>query len=72
MDYAIQINDVSFAYGDLLVLDSICLEVAQNEFLGVVGPNAGGKSTLIKIILGPAAAGPGKCPGACYYAGQGA
>jgi len=52
MRNAIEFSNVSFSYGDLLVLDSIDLEVAQNEFLGVVGPNAGGKSTLLKIVLG--------------------
>ncbi|WP_293647316.1 metal ABC transporter ATP-binding protein [Thiolapillus sp.] len=49
---AIEIEDVSFSYGDIPVLDHISLEVPQLEFLGIVGPNAGGKSTLLKIILG--------------------
>lgn len=35
-----------------MVLDSIDLKVSEKEFIGVVGPNAGGKSTLLKIILG--------------------
>ncbi len=52
MNLAIEFNDVSFSFGDLLVLDGIRLEVAKNEFLGIVGPNAGGKSTLLKIVLG--------------------
>jgi len=35
-----------------LILEQINLEVKDGEFLGVVGPNAGGKSTLLKLILG--------------------
>lgn len=34
------------------VLQKVNLEVAEGEFLGLVGPNAGGKSTLLKLILG--------------------
>jgi len=48
----IDIQDVSFSYGGPLVLQDVTLEVAQGEFLGLVGPNAGGKSTLLKLILG--------------------
>ncbi len=48
----ISLDTVSFSYGGPMVLEDICLEVASGEFLGVVGPNAGGKSTLLKIILG--------------------
>jgi zinc transport system ATP-binding protein len=33
-------------------LSGIDLQVADGEFLGIVGPNAGGKSTLLKLILG--------------------
>ena len=52
MANAIEINDVSFSYNGLAVLENVSLVVPQNEFLGVVGPNAGGKSTLLKLILG--------------------
>lgn len=34
------------------VLEDVTLQVAGKEFIGVVGPNAGGKSTLLKIMLG--------------------
>ena len=43
---------LGFAYGDVLVLEDVSLTVASGEFLGLVGPNAGGKSTLLKLILG--------------------
>ncbi len=48
----ISLRGISFSYGGPLVLENIDLDVAEGEFLGVVGPNAGGKSTLLKIILG--------------------
>lgn len=52
MGNVIELNGVCFTYNDLSVLDGVSLTVPRNEFLGVVGPNAGGKSTLLKILLG--------------------
>lgn len=49
---AIDIAGVHFAYGEVPVLEDVTLSVAPGEFLGIVGPNAGGKSTLLKLILG--------------------
>lgn len=51
-DPVIRLQGVSFRYDGPAVLENIDLEVADGEFLGVVGPNAGGKSTLLKLILG--------------------
>jgi zinc transport system ATP-binding protein len=51
-DSFISLRGISFSYGGPQVLEDISLEVAEGDFLGVVGPNAGGKSTLLKIILG--------------------
>ena len=48
----IQLSDVSFAYDGLSVLEDVNLSVAEGDFVSVVGPNAGGKTTLLKIILG--------------------
>lgn len=48
----ISLRQVTFSYGGPKVLDGVSLEVDEFEFLGVVGPNAGGKSTLLKLILG--------------------
>lgn len=48
----IECKDVSFAYGAIPVLEQIDFTVHEGEFLGIVGPNAGGKSTLLKLILG--------------------
>jgi zinc transport system ATP-binding protein len=49
---AIEVKQLSFAYGDVMVLEKVDLEVPEGEFLGIVGPNAGGKSTLLKLLLG--------------------
>lgn len=48
----IVLDNVSFRYEELSVLEDICLTVREKDFLGIVGPNGGGKSTLLKIILG--------------------
>ncbi len=48
----ISIRDVTFSYSGPRVLEGVSLDVGEGEFLGVVGPNAGGKSTLLKLILG--------------------
>ena len=48
----ILLADVSYAYGRAPVLDSVDLRVEEGDFLGIMGPNAGGKTTLLKVILG--------------------
>ncbi len=48
----VELRDVSFSYGAAPVLERINLQVSDGEFLGLVGPNAGGKSTLLKLMLG--------------------
>jgi zinc transport system ATP-binding protein len=49
----IEIDDVSFAY-DIgpPALEHVSLTVDDGEFMGLVGPNGGGKTTLLKIVLG--------------------
>lgn len=51
-DPLIHIEDVTFSYGTAPVLERVNLDIGAGEFLGIVGPNAGGKSTLLKLILG--------------------
>jgi len=46
------LNNVSAAYDGNIVLEDVNLTVEERDFLGVIGPNGGGKTTLIKIILG--------------------
>lgn len=52
MNTVIDIQSLNFSYGSVPTLSAIDLQVADGEFLGIVGPNAGGKSTLLKLILG--------------------
>lgn len=48
----IEINNASVCYGHVCALKNINLEVKEKEFLAILGPNGGGKSTLLKLILG--------------------
>ena len=48
----IEIEDLSFSYDKELVLENINLVVNDKDFLVFIGPNGGGKSTLVKLILG--------------------
>lgn len=46
-------KNVWFGYSeDMPVLQDVSLEVAHGEFIGVIGPNGGGKTTLLKLLLG--------------------
>jgi zinc transport system ATP-binding protein len=48
----IELKDISFSYGDDVVLDRITLNIHKGDYLGIIGPNGGGKTTLLKIMLG--------------------
>jgi zinc transport system ATP-binding protein len=48
----LRLENVSVSYGAHAVLDNINLTVSEHDFLGIIGPNGGGKSTLLKAILG--------------------
>jgi ABC-type multidrug transport system ATPase subunit len=45
-------EDLSFAYGELIAVDGVSLEVGRGQVLGVLGPNGAGKSTVIKMLTG--------------------
>ncbi len=45
-------RDVSFAYGNVSVLEDVNLTIGPRESVSIVGPNGGGKTTLLKLILG--------------------
>lgn len=48
----LDIKNLSFSYERDTILDNISLELLAHDFLVVIGPNGGGKSTLMKLILG--------------------
>jgi len=48
----IEIKNLSFAYDKQVILENISLNVEKKDFLAIIGPNGGGKSTLLKLILG--------------------
>lgn len=45
----IQLTDISASYDEKTVLSHVNLTVYERDFLGVIGPNGGGKTTLIKM-----------------------
>ncbi|MBM3131823.1 MAG: ABC transporter ATP-binding protein [Chloroflexi bacterium] len=48
----VRIDDVWVTYHHVPVLEGITLSIERNDFLGIIGPNGGGKTTLLKLILG--------------------
>jgi zinc transport system ATP-binding protein len=53
MSLAVELEDVSFAYASgRPVLENVNLALGQGEFVAVAGPNGGGKTTLVRIVLG--------------------
>ena len=52
MEKLIEIKNITALYDTKPVLNDVSLTVWKDDFLGVIGPNGGGKTTLLKIILG--------------------
>ena len=48
----IKIKDLHVSYGQTKALAGVNLTVFEKEFLGIIGPNGGGKTTLVKTVLG--------------------
>ena len=48
----VEVTNLSFAYDRDIILDNINLKVDPLDFLAIIGPNGGGKSTLLKLLLG--------------------
>ena len=51
-DIIVDIKKVFFYYNRIPVLEDVSISIKQNDFLAIIGPNGGGKTTLLKIILG--------------------
>jgi zinc transport system ATP-binding protein len=48
----ISVRDLSVAYEGTTALDEVSLDIFEDDFLGVIGPNGGGKTSLVRAILG--------------------
>ena len=48
----LNINNISFSYGNIQILRNITISVKPGEILGIIGANGSGKSTLINVISG--------------------
>ena len=56
----INISNLFYKYNKTDVLEDINLSIKDDDFLAIIGPNGGGKSTLLKLILGLLTAQDGK------------
>ncbi|MCC8172946.1 MAG: ABC transporter ATP-binding protein [Odoribacter sp.] len=52
MNTILELKDIAGRYDGVKVLEHINLKIVENDFLGIIGPNGGGKTTLLKLILG--------------------
>lgn len=64
MDKLIELKNITAGYGNKTVLRDVSLTVWKDDFLGIIGPNGGGKTTLLKVILGLLAPQSGSV---CFY-----
>jgi iron complex transport system ATP-binding protein len=46
----IEIRNVTKSYGDLKVVDEVCIRIPKGKITSLIGPNGAGKSTLLSII----------------------
>lgn len=51
-DCVVEVRDLSFGYDRHVVLQDVSLRIGQHDFLAIIGPNGGGKTTLLRLILG--------------------
>jgi zinc transport system ATP-binding protein len=52
MTYAVQCKDIDFSYGQTSILRKLNLDIKEGSFAGIVGPNGGGKTTLLRLLMG--------------------
>lgn len=52
MNKIISIEDLYFQYDGVPALENVNLDILQGEFVGIFGPNGGGKTTLLKLMMG--------------------
>ncbi|MBN1578135.1 MAG: ABC transporter ATP-binding protein [Chitinispirillaceae bacterium] len=49
---AIVVDDLTFSYGSRVAIDHAAFSIERGDFLGIIGPNGGGKTTLLRLMLG--------------------
>ena len=59
-DLAIRVHGITKAYGDVVALDRVDLDVPKGQIHGLAGPNGAGKTTLLGLLLGLAVADSGR------------
>lgn len=52
MTEIVELDGVTFSYGDTVAVSDVSLTVEEGEFLGLIGPNGSGKTTLLHLMLG--------------------
>jgi len=52
VEKVLELKNIWVKFNNNIVLENVNLEVNKADFLGIVGPNGGGKTTLLKVILG--------------------
>ncbi len=52
MPFAIEVDTVTYKYGSNIVLDQLSCKIKDGSYVGIIGPNGGGKTTLLKLMLG--------------------
>ncbi|NBS68704.1 ABC transporter ATP-binding protein [bacterium] len=48
----LRVSHVQFTRGDFVVLEDVSFSIKEGEYVGIIGPNGGGKTTLLNILLG--------------------
>lgn len=51
-EMAIQVEGLTFSYDGINIVEDVTFDLKTGDILGIIGPNGGGKSTLLKILLG--------------------
>jgi zinc transport system ATP-binding protein len=49
---AVSARNLTVRYGGVAAIDNVCIDIVEGDYLGIIGPNGGGKTTLLKAILG--------------------
>ena len=48
----IRLRDVGVRYDNVIALEHVNIDIFNDDFIGIIGPNGGGKSSLVKTLMG--------------------